>query len=83
MFDIAKISLLLEFDKVLGLSLSDVIERKKDVVPEEVMSLINQRAEAKKNKDFKLADELRNKVKELGYIIVDKKDGVEVKKLNS
>ncbi len=44
------------------------------------MTLVNQRTEAKKNKDFKLADELRNKVKELGYVIVDKKDGVEVRK---
>ena len=47
------------------------------------MTLVNQRNEAKKNKDFKLADELRSKVKEMGYVIVDKKDGVEVKKSSS
>ena len=42
---------------------------------------MNKHTEAKKAKDFKLADELRNKVKEMGWEIVDKKDGAEVKKV--
>jgi cysteinyl-tRNA synthetase len=76
----ARLELLYDFDKVLGLGLKDVKDKSGDDIPEEVMALVNQRTEAKKNKDFKLADELRNKVKEMGYVIVDKKDGVEVKK---
>jgi cysteinyl-tRNA synthetase len=76
----ARLELLYDFDTVFGLGLKDVKEKSGDDIPEEVMTLVNQRIEAKKAKDFKLADELRNKVKEMGYVIVDKKDGVEVKK---
>ncbi len=76
----ARLELLYDFDNVLGLGLKNVKEKSGDDIPEEVMALVNQRTEAKKNKDFKLADELRNKVKEMGYVIVDKKDGAEVKK---
>ena len=76
----ARLELLYDFDKVLGLGLKDVKEKSGDDIPEEVMTLVNQRTEAKKNKNFKLADELRNKVKDMGYVIVDKKDGAEVKK---
>jgi cysteinyl-tRNA synthetase len=76
----SRLELLYDFDNVFGLGLKDVKEKSGDDIPEEVMTLVNQRTEAKKNKDFKLADELRNKVKEQGYVIVDKKDGVEVKK---
>jgi cysteinyl-tRNA synthetase len=75
-----RLELLYDFDKVLGLGLKDVKEKSGDEIPEEVMSLVNQRTQAKKNKNFKLADELRNKVKEMGYVIIDKKDGVEIKK---
>ena len=46
------------------------------------MKLVNQRTEAKKAKNFKLADELRAKVKDMGWEIVDKKDGAEVKEIN-
>jgi cysteinyl-tRNA synthetase len=76
----SRLELLYDFDNVFGLGLKDVKEKSGDDIPEEVMTLVSRRTEAKKNKDFKLADELRSKVKEMGYIIVDKKDGVEVKK---
>ncbi len=77
----AKLELMYDFDKVFGLDLGK--EESAATVPEEVMSLVNQRTEAKKTKDFKLADELRAKVKEMGYEIVDKKDGAEVKTITN
>jgi cysteinyl-tRNA synthetase len=77
--DTEKIALAYDFDNVFGLRLKDAEEAKQEI-PFEVMELVKQRAEAKKNKDWKLADELRNKVKVMGYEIVDKKEGVEVKK---
>lgn len=77
----AKLTLLYDFDKVLGLDLDKVTEEKSADVPADVMDLVNQRIAAKKAKDFKLADELRARVKEMGWEIVDKKDGVEVKKI--
>jgi cysteinyl-tRNA synthetase len=78
--DKAKLELISDFDKFLGLSLDKVEEKKTEAIPEEITSLVNQRTEAKKNKDFKLADEIRNKIKELGYEVIDKKEGIEIKK---
>jgi cysteinyl-tRNA synthetase len=45
------------------------------------LELVDDRESARKSKDWKKADELRDKVKELGYQINDTKDGVEVLKL--
>jgi len=80
--DSTKLSILYDFDKVLGLDLAQQSETKNEV-PDEVMNLVNQSNVAKKAKDFKLADELRNKVKEMGWEIVDKKEGVEVKAIKN
>lgn len=74
-----KLGLAYDFDAVLGLGLKDVEEKKTDV-PEEVLRLVEERTKAKQNKDFKAADEIRNKIKALGYVLVDRKDGVEVKR---
>jgi cysteinyl-tRNA synthetase len=41
--------------------------------------LINLRNEAKKNKDYKTADEIRDKLKEAGIILEDSKDGTTYK----
>lgn len=81
--DKAKLDLLYDFDKVLGLDLDKVTEEKTSDVPAEIMELINKRNEAKNAKDFKLADEIRSKLKELGYEIIDKKDGAEVKEIKN
>ncbi len=78
-----KIKLVFDFDRVLGLDLDKDEEKKSIDVPAEVMEIVNERTAAKKAKDFKLADELRGKIKELGYVVVDKKDGVEVKSINN
>lgn len=78
-----KLELIYDFDKVLGLGLDKTEEEKPIEVPAEIMELVNQRIAAKKAKDFKLADELRAEVKELGYDIVDKKERAEVKKINT
>ncbi len=78
-----KLALIYDFDKVLGLDLDKDIEEKPSEVPAEIMDMVNQRIAAKKAKDFKLADELRDKVRSLGYEIVDKKDGAEVKEIGN
>ena len=78
----AKLNLAYDFDKIFGLELDKENEVSGDIeIPAEVMTLAEQRAEAKKNKDFKLSDEIRDKIKELGYELLDKKDGVEIKKI--
>jgi cysteinyl-tRNA synthetase len=41
----------------------------------EIEGLINQRNEARRDKDFKLADEIRDKLKQQGIEIEDTKSG--------
>ena len=54
------------------------IEYDKDLVN----LLIAQRAEAKANRDFAKADDIRNKLKDMGIIIEDLKDGTTIIKLS-
>ena len=80
-----KLALLLEkFDEVLGLDLKNYHKyMKKELnIPEEIMKLIEERKIAKQEKNYKLADELRDKIKEKGYIIKDTSNGVDIEKIN-
>ncbi len=51
-------------------------------IPAEVIAVADKRVEAKSNKDYTLADELRNKITELGFQVKDTKDGYEITKSN-
>jgi len=62
---------LLKFDKVLGLEL-DKIKEKKIEISDEVKELIKQREEARKNKDWEKADRLRDEIKKRGLAVEDK-----------
>ena len=66
-----------EFNQVLG-----VFDHEKGEIAEEVEALIEQRQEARKNKDFAAADKIRDDLKEKGIILEDTKDGVKWKKIN-
>jgi cysteinyl-tRNA synthetase len=48
---------------------------KEEALAPELQALIDQRAEAKKNKDFKAADELRAKLAAAGIVVEDSKGG--------
>lgn len=78
--------LALEFDKVLGLRLSDAKpsaeeEKPPEEIPEQVEELAKERAAAKKAKDFQTADALRARINELGYNVVDVVGGYTVNKI--
>lgn len=78
-----KLYLAFDFDRIFGLDLEKVkVETKVADIPEEIIQLSEQRTQAKKNKDFKLSDEIRERIKEKGYEILDKKEGVEIKKIS-
>ena len=68
------------FDKEFGLSLDKLPALKEEIydVPEEVMALVEKRKEAKKNKDFALADSIRGEITALGYNVLDTREGVKV-----
>lgn len=74
-----KHSLILKFDEIFGLNLKEA-KKEKLTIPEEVERLAQLRLLARINKDWKKADELREKIKELGYIIGDTKEGYELTK---
>lgn len=61
-----------ELNGVLGL----VYNRKSDNIDSEIEELINRRTEARKNKDFKTADEIRDKLKSMGIVLEDTPQGV-------
>jgi cysteinyl-tRNA synthetase len=73
-----KIKTIKEMDKVFGL---DLFEKEEIEIPKEIKKLIGEREKARKNKDWKKSDELRKKIKSLGYWIEDTEEGAKVKKI--
>ncbi|MDD5416629.1 MAG: cysteine--tRNA ligase [Candidatus Aenigmarchaeota archaeon] len=67
---------MMNFDKVLG-----ILEHKKEKIPKEVLDLVKKREEARKKKDFKESDRIRDEIKKLGYIIEDSPVGPRIKKI--
>lgn len=63
------------FDKVLG-----VLEKDELVLDNKVKELIEQREEARKNKDWDKADKLRAEIEKLGIIIEDTPEGPKAKR---
>jgi cysteinyl-tRNA synthetase len=63
------IEILLEFDKVLGLSFAD--QAKKNKIPSEVESLILEREKLRKEKKFFDADKIRATLKESYNVIIE------------
>lgn len=67
------------FNKMLGVL---GIEIKEYEIEEEIEKLINQRIEARKNKDFKKADEIRDLLRERGIELKDTANGVTWRKVD-
>lgn len=65
-----------ELAGVLGLLTQD----NKEEADEDALALLQQREDARKSKDYKLADELRDKLLAMGYVVEDTKQGPKLKK---
>lgn len=63
------------FDELTGV-LGLVYNRKTDDLDKEIEELIEKRTKARKEKDFKTADEIRDKLKDMGIILEDTPQGV-------
>ena len=73
--------LAMKFDKVLGLALDTESAPEKVEAPEEVIKLAELRLKARKDPDWAQSDVLREQISKLGYQIIDKKDGYDIKKI--
>lgn len=73
--------LLVKFDTVLGLKITEATASKKEEIPQEILELAEQRKVARSNKDWAKSDELRDIIQEKGYQVKDTKEGVEIKKI--
>ncbi len=87
--DDEKAYLIADFDTVLGLDLKDKIGKPEEATEDNIdaelktyiLQKIEERAEAKKNKDYAKADEIRNELLEKGIQLVDTKEGVTYQKV--
>ena len=75
-----KLTTALDFDKVFGLKLGEAVYKRVEV-PIEVKKLVDEREVARKEKNWSKSDELRLKIKDLGYEVKDSSAGAEIKKL--
>ncbi|MDD5193550.1 MAG: cysteine--tRNA ligase [Candidatus Nanoarchaeia archaeon] len=73
-----KIKTIEKIDSVFGLNLLKKDEIK---VPAEVLALIDERENARKNKDWKKSDDLRDKIQKLGFKVDDTSDGMKVSRI--
>lgn len=68
--------ILMELANVLG-----ILYKKDEILEEEILELIEKRTEARKNKNYKLADEIRDKLREKGIILEDTPEGVKWRRI--
>jgi cysteinyl-tRNA synthetase len=71
------LALIKELSDVLGIK----VEKEQELLDEEIEQLIAKRQEARKNKDFALADKIRDDLKEQGIILEDTREGIRFKRV--
>jgi len=74
-----KYSLLLDFDKIFALDFAKI---KKPKIPQKIKKLVETRERYRKEGKWKKADEIRRKIKKMGWQIEDTKKGPKIKKLS-
>jgi cysteinyl-tRNA synthetase len=72
----AKYQLILDFDRVFGLSL-DKVENTADI-PEEIMMLVGKRNNLRNKKEWEESDRIRKEIEEKGYSLEDTNNGVNI-----
>ena len=74
--DGTKLSIIEKFDEVLGLDLTVIEEKSIDGdLEKEILAKIEERKEAKKNKDFAKADSIRDELLAKGVKLIDTREG--------
>ena len=80
-----KLALIEDMDKVLSVGLIEHAQKaakadEQEDIPEEIMQLVQRRAEARKAKDFAQADALRDEIAAKGYIIEETRQGTKIRR---
>ncbi len=70
-----RLQLLEDFDRVLGLGIAEVAAEQSVPLEPHLKNLLDERAKARKAKDFARSDELRKRLLEEGIIVQDSADG--------
>ena len=74
--DVDKHATVLDYDRVLGLSLDKV--DKPAELPQKITLLVAERQAARDAKDWAASDRLRDTIQDLGYLVQDTKEGMQV-----
>lgn len=69
--------LLAEWDRVLGVL---PLEKKEEAVPEDLLGFLEKRERARREKNWKVSDQMRDAILERGYLIEDTPTGARLKK---
>jgi cysteinyl-tRNA synthetase len=69
-------NILLELTKVLG-----ILRKEDEILEDEILELIENRTQARINKDYKLSDEIRDLLKGKGIVLEDSPEGVKWKRI--
>lgn len=67
---------LIELSQILG-----ILSKEEEILEEEILELIEKRTQARKEKNYKLADEIRDKLRDMGIILEDTQEGVKWKRI--
>lgn len=67
---------LMELSKVLG-----ILSKEEEILEEEIIKLIEERTQARKEKNYELADKIRDELKEKGIILEDTQEGVKWRRI--
>lgn len=68
--------LLNELGNVLG-----ILKKENELLDEDIQSLIDKRVQARKDKDYKLSDDIRDELKAKGIVLEDTQEGVKWKRI--
>ena len=68
------------FDTLLDVMGIVIPEQKEEQLPDQVQELVNRRAQARKEKNFALADQLRDEIAALGYEVKETRQGTQITK---
>lgn len=93
--DSTKIALIKDYEKVLSLGLMNAVEKYKDDLKKQaeaeeasvsdedkpIIELVNKRTEAKKARNFALADSIRDQLKDMGIVVEDTSQGPKWKRI--